>query len=71
MTYFKVYTGVYVCTCMLRFQFLSIENLEDDEIQVKVKMKKNNWSVELSARNVQTSTHPGNPVTESIKSILR
>ena len=48
-----------------------IESLEDNEFQVKVKMKKNNWPVELSARNVQTSTHPGNPVTVSIKNILR
>ena len=48
-----------------------IENLEDNEIKVKVKLKKNNWSVERSARNVQTASQPGDPVSVSIKTILR
>ena len=46
-----------------------IEHLEENEIQVKVKLKKNNWSVERAARNVQTAYLPENPV--SIKNILR
>ena len=48
-----------------------IKNLYDNEIQVKVKLKKNNWSVERSARNVQTASQPGDPVSVSIKSFLR
>ena len=47
------------------------ENLEDNEIKVKVKLKKNNWSVERSARNVQTASQPGDPVSVLIKTILR
>ena len=47
------------------------ENLEDNEIKVKVKLKKNNWSVERSAGNVQTASQPGDPVSVSIKTILR
>ena len=48
-----------------------IENLDDNEIEVKVKLKKNNWSVERSARNVQTASQPGDSVSVSIKTILR
>ena len=53
------------------FKIYDIKNSDDNEIQVKIKMKKNNWPVELSARNVQTAYNPGNPVSVSIKSIQR
>jgi hypothetical protein len=48
-----------------------IDNLDDNEIQVKVKMKKNNWPVEFSARNVQTASQTGDLVSVSIQNILR
>ena len=48
-----------------------IENLDDNEIEVKVKLKKKNCPVELSARNVQTAYQEGDPVSVSIKTILR
>ena len=48
-----------------------IEHLEENEIQVKVKLKKNNWSVERAARNTQTAFLPGNPISVSMKNILR
>ena len=57
--------------CDQVYKIDDIKNLDDNEIQVKVKMKKNNWPVELSARNCQTATYPGIPVQVSIKSILR
>ena len=36
-----------------------------------IKLRKNNWSVEQAARNVQTAYLPGNPVSVSINNILR
>ena len=48
-----------------------IEHLEENEIEVKIKLKKNNWSVERAARNVQTAYLPENPIFVSIKNILR
>ena len=53
------------------FKICEIENLDENEILVKVKLKKNNWPVELSARNVQTVYKPENPVYVSIKNIQR
>ena len=48
-----------------------IEHLEENEIEVKIKLKKNNWLVERAARNVQTEYLPENPIFVSIKNILR
>ena len=48
-----------------------IESLEENEIQIKIKLKKENWLVERSARNVQTAYKPEDPVYVSIKNILR
>ena len=48
-----------------------IEKLEENEIQIKIKLKKENWLVERSARNVQTAYKPEDPVYVSIKNILR
>ena len=52
------------------YKICAIEHLEGNEIQVKVKMRKNNWPVELSARNLQTSGRD-NPISVSIKTIQR
>ena len=52
------------------FNFFEIESLGENEIQLKVKMKKNNWPVEKSARNVQTSGLDS-PFSVSIKTIQR
>ena len=52
------------------FKICDIEILEENAIQVKVKMKKNNWPVELSARNLQTSRQD-DLISVSIKSIQR
>ena len=55
------------------FKICDVENADENEIQVKVKvkLKKNNWPVELSARNVQTVYKPENPVSVSIQKIQR
>ena len=53
------------------FKICDVENADENEIQMKVKLKKNNWPVELSARNVQTAYKPENPVSVSIKNIQR
>ena len=53
------------------FKICEIENLDENEILVKVKLKKNNRPVELSARNVQTVYKPENPVSVSIRNIQR
>ena len=52
------------------YKICAIEHLEGNEIQVKVKMRKNNWPVELSARNLQTSGKD-DPISVSIKTIQR
>ena len=48
-----------------------IEHLDENEIEVKIKLRKNNRSVEQAARNVQTAYLPENPIFVSIKNILR
>ena len=53
------------------FKICDVENADENEIQVKVKLKKNNWPVELSARNVQTVYKQENPVSVSIQMIQR
>ena len=53
------------------FKICDVENAEDNEIQLKVKLKKNNRPVELSARDIQTAYKPGNPVSVSIMKIRR
>ena len=53
------------------FKVDSIENYEDNQILVKIKLKKDNWPVELAARNVQIATLPGNPIGVSINDIKR
>ena len=53
------------------FKICDVENAEENEIQVKVKLKKNNWPVELSARNTQTVYNPEDPVSVSIQKIQR
>ena len=52
------------------YKICTFEHLEGNELQVKVKMRKNNWPVELSARNLQTSGRD-NPISVSIKTIQR
>ena len=52
------------------FKIFNIERVEENELQLKVKMRKNNWPVEKSARNVQTSGQ-NDPVSVSVKSIQR
>ena len=54
------------------FDIFEVTEHEDNEneIELKVKLKKNNWPVELSARNCQTGIGDI-PVTVSIKRILR
>ena len=52
------------------YKICAIENHKENEIEVKVKMKKDNWPVELSARNLQTSGQEGQ-VSVSLKNILR
>ena len=52
------------------FKIFNIERVEENELQIKVKMRKNNWPVEKSARNVQTSGQ-NDPVSVSVKSIQR
>ena len=52
------------------FKVFNVESLDENEIQVKIKMKKDNWPVERSARNVQTSGEHI-PVSVSIKNIQR
>ena len=52
------------------YKICNFEYLEGNELQVKVKMRKNNWPVELSARNLQTSGRD-NPISVSIKTIQR
>ena len=53
------------------FKICDVKKAEENEILVKVKLKKNNWPVELSARNTQTVYNPGNPVYISIQKIQR
>ena len=53
------------------FKICGVENADENEIQVKVKLKKNNWPVELSARNTQTVYNPEDPVSVSIQEIQR
>ena len=48
-----------------------IESLEDNEIQVKIKLKKSNRLVEQAARNIQTYYQPENPNSVTIKYIQR
>ena len=52
------------------FKVFNVESLDDNEIQVKIKIKKNNWPVELSARTLQTSGEDI-PVSISIQNIQR
>ena len=54
------------------FDIFEVTEHEDNEneIELKVKLRKNNWPVELSARNCQTGIGDI-PVTVSIKRILR
>ena len=52
------------------FKVFNVESLDDNEIQVKIKMKKNNWPVELSARILQISGEDI-PVSISIQNIQR
>jgi hypothetical protein len=53
------------------FKICGVENADENEILVKVKLKKNNWPVELSARNTQTVYNPEDPVSVSIQKIQR
>ena len=50
------------------FKVFNVKSLDDDEIQVKMRMRKINWTVELSARNLQTS---GEDISVLIKTIKR
>ena len=53
------------------FKICDVENADENEIQMKVKLKKNNWPVELSARNIHTAYKPENLVSVSILKIQR
>ena len=53
------------------FKICGVEKADENEILVKVKLKKNNWPVELSARNTQTVYSPEIPVSVSIQKIQR